>query len=120
MPTALHPSAGACIPSISSHCGLGNQQAHGWGLLFNVCHSFSFPLGRYLGDGRFHLESIMIANPGIPAYRYAQPMGTTLVPIVRSIPVSSACQEPVLPTIHATSTPNLRAELQAGAQAGEG
>ncbi|XP_009582560.1 PREDICTED: diphthamide biosynthesis protein 1, partial [Fulmarus glacialis] len=22
----------------------------------------------YLGDGRFHLESIMIANPGIPAY----------------------------------------------------
>ncbi|XP_030916476.1 2-(3-amino-3-carboxypropyl)histidine synthase subunit 1 [Geospiza fortis] len=25
----------------------------------------------YLGDGRFHLESIMIANPGIPAYRYS-------------------------------------------------
>ncbi|XP_072099361.1 2-(3-amino-3-carboxypropyl)histidine synthase subunit 1 [Mobula birostris] len=24
----------------------------------------------YLGDGRFHLESIMIANPGTPAYRY--------------------------------------------------
>uniref|UniRef100_A0A669P5P6 2-(3-amino-3-carboxypropyl)histidine synthase subunit 1 n=1 Tax=Phasianus colchicus TaxID=9054 RepID=A0A669P5P6_PHACC len=24
----------------------------------------------YLGDGRFHLESIMISNPGIPAYRY--------------------------------------------------
>uniref|UniRef100_A0A8B9Q379 2-(3-amino-3-carboxypropyl)histidine synthase subunit 1 n=1 Tax=Apteryx owenii TaxID=8824 RepID=A0A8B9Q379_APTOW len=24
----------------------------------------------YLGDGRFHLESVMIANPGIPAYRY--------------------------------------------------
>uniref|UniRef100_A0A3B4Z944 2-(3-amino-3-carboxypropyl)histidine synthase subunit 1 n=2 Tax=Stegastes partitus TaxID=144197 RepID=A0A3B4Z944_9TELE len=24
----------------------------------------------YLGDGRFHLESIMIANPDIPAYRY--------------------------------------------------
>uniref|UniRef100_A0A8C8VLH2 2-(3-amino-3-carboxypropyl)histidine synthase subunit 1 n=1 Tax=Pelusios castaneus TaxID=367368 RepID=A0A8C8VLH2_9SAUR len=23
-----------------------------------------------LGDGRFHLESIMIANPGVPAYRY--------------------------------------------------
>lgn len=23
----------------------------------------------YLGDGRFHLESIMIANPEIPAYR---------------------------------------------------
>jgi len=24
----------------------------------------------YLGDGRFHLESIMIANPELPAYRY--------------------------------------------------
>uniref|UniRef100_A0A4W4DPH8 2-(3-amino-3-carboxypropyl)histidine synthase subunit 1 n=1 Tax=Electrophorus electricus TaxID=8005 RepID=A0A4W4DPH8_ELEEL len=24
----------------------------------------------YLGDGRFHLESIMIANPDTPAYRY--------------------------------------------------
>ncbi|KAK7192442.1 Diphthamide biosynthesis protein 1 [Paraphaeosphaeria sporulosa] len=24
----------------------------------------------YLGDGRFHLESAMIANPSIPAYRY--------------------------------------------------
>lgn len=25
---------------------------------------------RYLGDGRFHLESVMIANPNVPAYRY--------------------------------------------------
>ena len=24
----------------------------------------------YVGDGRFHLESIMIANPSLPAYRY--------------------------------------------------
>ena len=24
----------------------------------------------YVGDGRFHLESAMIANPGVPAYRY--------------------------------------------------
>jgi 2-(3-amino-3-carboxypropyl)histidine synthase len=24
----------------------------------------------YLGDGRFHLEAIMIANPGVPAFRY--------------------------------------------------
>ncbi|RVD82338.1 uncharacterized protein DFL_006766 [Arthrobotrys flagrans] len=24
----------------------------------------------YLGDGRFHLESVMIQNPGLPAYRY--------------------------------------------------
>ena len=27
-------------------------------------------LYRYLGDGRFHLESIMIANPDVPAFRY--------------------------------------------------
>ena len=27
-------------------------------------------VSRYLGDGRFHLESIMIANPSIPAFRY--------------------------------------------------
>lgn len=27
-------------------------------------------LDRYLGDGRFHLESIMIANPSVPAFRY--------------------------------------------------
>jgi 2-(3-amino-3-carboxypropyl)histidine synthase len=25
---------------------------------------------RYLGDGRFHLESIMIQNPKIPAFKY--------------------------------------------------
>ena len=24
----------------------------------------------YVGDGRFHLESIMIANPSLPAFRY--------------------------------------------------
>ena len=24
----------------------------------------------YLGDGRFHLESMMISNPALPAYRY--------------------------------------------------
>nr|XP_030717687.1 2-(3-amino-3-carboxypropyl)histidine synthase subunit 1 isoform X2 [Globicephala melas] len=24
----------------------------------------------YLGDGRFHLESVMIANPNVPAYRF--------------------------------------------------
>ena len=24
----------------------------------------------YIGDGRFHLESVMIANPRVPAYRY--------------------------------------------------
>ena len=24
----------------------------------------------YIGDGRFHLESAMVSNPGVPAYRY--------------------------------------------------
>ncbi|ETE61757.1 Diphthamide biosynthesis protein 1, partial [Ophiophagus hannah] len=28
----------------------------------------------YLGDGRFHLESIMIANPNVPAYRATGPV----------------------------------------------
>ena len=28
-----------------------------------------FPIFSYLGDGRFHLESIMIANPQVPAYK---------------------------------------------------
>lgn len=27
-------------------------------------------LDSYVGDGRFHLESIMIANPSVPAFRY--------------------------------------------------
>lgn len=27
-------------------------------------------LRSYLGDGRFHLESVMIANPTVPAFRY--------------------------------------------------
>ena len=31
----------------------------------------------YFGDGRFHLESVMIANPTIPAYRY-DPYGKVL------------------------------------------
>ena len=31
----------------------------------------------YLGDGRFHLESAMIANPSLPAYRY-DPYSRTL------------------------------------------
>lgn len=29
-----------------------------------------YRLRSYLGDGRFHLESIMISNPSIPAFRY--------------------------------------------------
>lgn len=35
----------------------------------HICHPLSLCC-RYLGDGRFHLESVMIANPGVPAYRY--------------------------------------------------
>jgi 2-(3-amino-3-carboxypropyl)histidine synthase len=39
------------------------------------CTSPKIPQGSveallYLGDGRFHLESIMISNPELPAYRY--------------------------------------------------
>ena len=29
-----------------------------------------FSIFSYVGDGRFHLESIMIANPSVPAFRY--------------------------------------------------
>ena len=32
---------------------------------------------RYLGDGRFHLEAIMISNPTVAAYRY-DPYSKTL------------------------------------------
>ena len=45
-------------------------------LLFVHYHSIFLPFiltmyhFRYLGDGRFHLESIMIANPNTPAFRY--------------------------------------------------
>src|ERR1700761_2031461 len=31
--------------------------------LFSLFH-------RYIGDGRFHLEAIMIANPSVPAFKY--------------------------------------------------
>jgi hypothetical protein len=32
----------------------------------------------FVADGRFHLEAIMIANPGLPAYRY-DPYGRELI-----------------------------------------
>jgi 2-(3-amino-3-carboxypropyl)histidine synthase len=32
----------------------------------------------FVADGRFHLEAIMIANPGLPAYRY-DPYGRDLI-----------------------------------------
>jgi 2-(3-amino-3-carboxypropyl)histidine synthase len=41
-------------------CGITN-----WILSLNIMLQH-----RYLGDGRFHLESIMIANPTVPAFRY--------------------------------------------------
>lgn len=38
------------------------------------CTAPRFPPGTdtlvFLADGRFHLEAAMIANPGVPAYRY--------------------------------------------------
>lgn len=34
-----------------------------------LCSQLNVFFFSYLGDGRFHLESIMIANPDIPAYR---------------------------------------------------
>ena len=33
-------------------------------------NSSSLPVLMYLGDGRFHLESIMISNPRLKAFRY--------------------------------------------------
>ena len=30
---------------------------------------FAFNSCSYLGDGRFHLEAVMVANPSVPAYR---------------------------------------------------
>lgn len=35
-----------------------------------VYHTVFYITCRYLGDGRFHLESIMISNPSVQAYRY--------------------------------------------------
>ncbi len=34
----------------------------------------------YVGDGRFHLESIMIANENVQAFRY-DPYRYTVIPI---------------------------------------
>lgn len=39
---------------------------------FNFIIFSQFDLS-YLGDGRFHLESIMIHNPEIPAFQYVDP-----------------------------------------------
>jgi 2-(3-amino-3-carboxypropyl)histidine synthase len=37
---------------------------------FCFVYIFLFDFRRFLADGRFHLESIMIANPEIPAFKY--------------------------------------------------
>ncbi|KAL7976056.1 hypothetical protein Chor_009734 [Crotalus horridus] len=50
-------------------CCVDDFTARALGADFLVHYGHSC-LSIYLGDGRFHLESIMIANPGIPAYRY--------------------------------------------------
>ncbi|XP_015685142.1 2-(3-amino-3-carboxypropyl)histidine synthase subunit 1-like, partial [Protobothrops mucrosquamatus] len=50
-------------------CCVDDFTARALGADFLVHYGHSC-LSTYLGDGRFHLESIMIANPGIPAYRY--------------------------------------------------
>lgn len=39
-------------------------------LLDIISYHLSYCKHRYLGDGRFHLEAIMIANPSVPAFRY--------------------------------------------------
>lgn len=47
-----------------------NENSHFFFYLAFNLESLTLCFRRYLGDGRFHLESIMIANPEIPAYRY--------------------------------------------------
>lgn len=47
---------GCTAPKLSSNGGVKNEDDN--------------DLLIYLGDGRFHLEAIMIANPSLPAYRY--------------------------------------------------
>lgn len=39
-------------------------------MTLDVPLTYSSSGGSYVGDGRFHLESIMIANPTVPAFRY--------------------------------------------------
>lgn len=40
----------------------------GKGTCFNDVH-INLPCDSYLGDGRFHLESIMVHNPQVPAFQ---------------------------------------------------
>lgn len=55
-----------CPPSTPTPHRLGNR----WpGAAVSHLLQLSLFSCRYLGDGRFHLESVMIANPGIAAYR---------------------------------------------------
>lgn len=54
--------------ALGSQTGAEPNSGVSW-LLSSLPELFS-PAYRYLGDGRFHLESVMIANPRVPAYRY--------------------------------------------------
>ncbi|KAI0687216.1 Diphthamide synthesis [Cytidiella melzeri] len=71
----------------------------------------------YLGDGRFHLESIMIANPSVPAFRYdpyskkltRERYNHTEMRAVRHEAVEDARR-----SIGAFATPDTRDELASG------
>ena len=57
----LPGAAGCCSSSSGAGGGCGGQggdEAGGWDGIF------------FVADGRFHLEAMMIANPGVPAFRY--------------------------------------------------
>ena len=54
---------------------LGDVNALMWDHLplpfpLSISPLIKYASNRYLGDGRFHLEAIMIANPSVPAFRY--------------------------------------------------
>jgi 2-(3-amino-3-carboxypropyl)histidine synthase len=65
----------------------------------------------YLGDGRFHLESIMISNPDLPAYRY-DPYAKTLTiekyltskmhEMRKSAIAKASIISPIVPTMNVT------------------
>jgi diphthamide biosynthesis enzyme Dph1/Dph2-like protein len=55
----FHPVLGCTAPSILSTPNTTSNTAPS-----------PLPVLLYVGDGRFHLEAIMIANPRSPAYRY--------------------------------------------------
>ena len=70
---------GCTAPSISTgeKCCEKKNGKNGKGDDDDMLHDTAVDLILYLGDGRFHLESAMIANPTLPAYRY-DPYSRTL------------------------------------------